>query len=499
MNHRMLKSLSPVFLLAPIFAAIFFFFRIDREHLWLDEAYSAAMAAHGFGEIVRIVEKDVHPPLYYLALRASCALFGTGETGLRALSALFAVGLVLLGVGPVRRIFGHTTAVIFSVLVISSPGVLCFAQEARMYTMAAFFVIAASLYGIEAVRHGQRADFVRYGIAAAAAAYTHYFATAAATASVLLLFLYASIRSRNRLMPLAVTAALAAASYLPWIPSFLAQVHRVKAGFWIPETNWFLVKFSLMAPYAYKYEDIMYPWTSVFAMFLSAAAVGFYFVVYRRRSEQLLPFALFALVYLLTLAAGILLSKTIAPILMPRYLICCVGLFLVCVAGGIAALPRPSMRVGASAMIVALLLPADWVIETKTFHGPFREVEARIAQSGNPDEAIVHEDVQTLFPMQWGLPKYTHVYLADDPEVSNLAGGVYPEDNLAVVAGIDNMLKRGRPFSLVDFALLDRIAIERLTPPSGWRVRDLGRFAPPFSFTQITLTRWEPTDAPETL
>ena len=479
-------------LLAPLIAAAFFLWRIDREHLWLDEAYSAAMAAHDFGDIIRIVEQDVHPPLYYLALKAVSAVFGTGEHCLRVLSALFAIGLVLLGIGPVRRIFGRDAAYVYSALAVLSPGVVCFAQEARMYTMAAFFVLSAALYGIEAVRHGRKGDFVRFGVLVSIAMYTHYFALAASAVTVLLLIVFSAVRMRSRLKPLLVTATAAAVLYLPWVPSFLVQIHRVEAGFWIPDPNWFLIKFSLMAPYAYKYEDIMYPWASVAAMVLSAVAISWGLWAHRRNAEMLLPLSFLVGIHLLTIVVGIVVSIFIAPILMPRYLISCIGLFLVSVAVGIAALPKASARLGASALILALLLPADYHIQTDTFHGPFREVAAIIAKRDPHDATIVHEDVQTLFPMQWGLPHATHVLVTDIPSVQALAGGVYPEEGLDVAKGLGEVLKRGEPFWLVDYDLSDSIVTERLTPPPGWRIQNEDRFAPPFSFTKIALTRWAP-------
>jgi hypothetical protein len=57
MKKEILHSATPILLLAPVLAAAVFFFRI----LWLDEAYSAAMAAHDYGDIIRIVEQEVEP------------------------------------------------------------------------------------------------------------------------------------------------------------------------------------------------------------------------------------------------------------------------------------------------------------------------------------------------------------------------------------------------------------------------------------------------------
>ena len=489
--QRDILNVPGMLLLTPLLATAIFFWRIDREHVWLDEAYSAAMASHDTSELWNTVQADVHPPLYYFALKAATAAAGTETLGLRALSALFAVGLVLLGFGPVLRIFGRTAAYVYTVLVIFSPGVLCFAQEARMYTMAAFFVLAAALYAVEAVQHGMRADFVRFGVSLVAAMYTHYFALASSAIMSLLLLIYCAAKERRRLKPLLITLGAAAVAFLPWVPSFLVQISRVRAGFWIPDTNRLLLKFSLMAPYAYKYEDIPYPWTSVIAMVLSALLIGFGILAYRRRPEYL-PHLFLIAVGGLTLLAGLLISKLVVPVLMPRYLICCVGLFLVCVSVGIAALPKSFLSAGATAILVALFLPADYNIQFETFHGPFHEVEAAIAEDGAQDEIIVHEDCQTLFPLQWGLPDHTHAMIAEPGSALDLTSGIYPEENLRVIRNLDEILKENRPFRLVDFSLSQTVVTDTLTPPAGWKMASSLRFSPPLSFTHITLTRWVP-------
>jgi uncharacterized membrane protein len=288
----------------PILGAILFFSQIRREHPWLDETYSAAMAAHSFGDILRIAVQDVHPPLYYLGLKAATVLLGSGELGLRFLSALFAVGLVALGMGPVRRIFGEKAAYIYMALTIFSPGILCFAQEARMYTMAAFFVLGAALYGIEAVQSGQKGAFVRFGVCMSAAMYTHYFSLLAVAVAASILLGYVIVREKRLLKSYLVTTGFTAIVYLPWVPSFLTQIQRVKAGFWIPKTDWFLVKFSLMAPYAYKYEDISFSWFSVAAMVLSTLIIGFCIWSYRKNKEVWLPLMFLMSVHVLTIAAG---------------------------------------------------------------------------------------------------------------------------------------------------------------------------------------------------
>jgi uncharacterized membrane protein len=65
--------------------------------LWLDEAYSAYAADHGFAFLWQVVPRyETHPPVYYSLLRAWALLFGNGLIALRAIGVV--AGLATLPV-----------------------------------------------------------------------------------------------------------------------------------------------------------------------------------------------------------------------------------------------------------------------------------------------------------------------------------------------------------------------------------------------------------------
>jgi 4-amino-4-deoxy-L-arabinose transferase-like glycosyltransferase len=125
---------------------------ISHESIWYDEAYSDAMAGHSPWEILTLVPYDNHPPLYYLLLSLVQMFFGNSEWALRALFVLGAVGLVSLGAGPVRRIFGDKTAFMYAAVVMFTPAILIYAHEARMYTLAICALTAGRPHDFRAIR-----------------------------------------------------------------------------------------------------------------------------------------------------------------------------------------------------------------------------------------------------------------------------------------------------------------------------------------------------------
>ena len=72
---------------------------IGREPLWLDEAYSAYAADHGFTFLWQVVPRyETHPPFYYSLLHLWVLAFGDGLLSLRMPGIL--AGLATLAAVP---------------------------------------------------------------------------------------------------------------------------------------------------------------------------------------------------------------------------------------------------------------------------------------------------------------------------------------------------------------------------------------------------------------
>lgn len=129
--------------------------------------FAHAMEAVGFSESA--------PPLYYALAWLWTQLTGTGEAGLRSLSALAGVATVpvayLLGLELRDRRAGIAAAALVAV----NPMLLWYSQEARDYSLLVLLTALASLYFLRALS-GARRDLVLWGGFSALALATHYFA-----------------------------------------------------------------------------------------------------------------------------------------------------------------------------------------------------------------------------------------------------------------------------------------------------------------------------------
>lgn len=195
-----------------------------RSDLWLDEALSVNIAALPLEDLLRQLEVETHPPLYYVLLHGWMAVFGEGDVAVRSLSALFAVATLPLFWVAARRYGGRPTAVAGTILLATSPFAVRYATEARMYSLATLLVVAGWLAVRSAVERPTLGRLAAVAACSGLLALTHYWAFYLLAA--LGLYLVVRWRRDEDPAPLRVLGALAAGGvlFLPWLPSFLEQM-----------------------------------------------------------------------------------------------------------------------------------------------------------------------------------------------------------------------------------------------------------------------------------
>lgn len=235
---------------------------LDNEGLWHDEFYTLALL-QGFdpylfdGSDLRPVEAsrparayqnelrhdrfwqnlprnmvhEGHPPLYFLAARAWCALFGSSPATLRAFSALASLAAVGLFGWLAYRVFGRRRALLVAAIAASMPFGVYFGAEARSYALALALIVACVAIAAEMDLRGRLT--VRLGalwsMIAALALYTHYYAAfAVALAAALIVFR----ASASPLVSRVVVAGLPVLLFVPWLPVLMAQTEAHAGTHW---------------------------------------------------------------------------------------------------------------------------------------------------------------------------------------------------------------------------------------------------------------------------
>ena len=330
--------LSGLFLLI---GAVMFLYRITHESIWYGESFTFAITNHSLGQIIQYAIGGCFPPLYYLLLKLFQFLAGNSLLGLRVFSALGALALAALGLGPVKRIWGKKTALIYIFLIITLPMSLIMAQDARMYTWAAFFVTGAVLYGYFAVMEGKRNDWIRFGFFALAAAYTHYFGLVAVFIANIIILVKLLRTNRKGLKSFFITATAVVVLYLPWFLILLRQFRKVNHYYWIEPLTVDLILRTLRFPFSinkflpidlYKLDFITLLVAGIFIVWgilklraggATAPTPG---APAKSAKSQLFIFAFMVMVWVITFVFSAMFSRFNKLILAVRYLTPVMGL-----------------------------------------------------------------------------------------------------------------------------------------------------------------------------
>ncbi len=120
------------------------------QSLWLDETITAQVVKnYNFWEIItKFSPFDFHPPLFYLFMKLWTSIFGYSEISLRFPSLLFSLAAGYIIFYSLQKIprwkmlrSQHLPSPLWaSTLFLFNPLIIYYSQEARMYSMATFFL-----------------------------------------------------------------------------------------------------------------------------------------------------------------------------------------------------------------------------------------------------------------------------------------------------------------------------------------------------------------------
>jgi mannosyltransferase len=219
------ERLAPALIALTVLAAVVRFSTLSVQSYWLDEAVTIDLLHHSFGGMLSAIpDSESTPPLYYVVAWVWAKLFGTGEVGLRSLSALFATATVPLAYLAGSRIVTRRAGLALAALAAVNPLLVWFSQEARAYALLALLATASLWLFARALERPSGRALAGWAVVSALALAAHYFAVfVIAPQAVWLLW-----RLRRRALPALAGIALAGAALLPLA---VHQAGNDRAGF----------------------------------------------------------------------------------------------------------------------------------------------------------------------------------------------------------------------------------------------------------------------------
>jgi 4-amino-4-deoxy-L-arabinose transferase-like glycosyltransferase len=158
-------------------AGVLRFWGIGHQSFWFDEVATALVIKGSLWHTLHMVRvSESTPPLYYVLAWAWTHVFGSGEVGLRSLSAVCGIATVLVMWVALRESVSEPAGLVGAALVAVNPMQVWFSQEARTYELVALLGAISFLFMLRIVREPTRRSLVGWSVAACLGLTAHYFA-----------------------------------------------------------------------------------------------------------------------------------------------------------------------------------------------------------------------------------------------------------------------------------------------------------------------------------
>ena len=345
---------------------------LDGQSLWLDELYTVRVATTQGSDAVRqALAQDVHPPLYYQAMRLWAPVAGGDEALWRLPSALAGLLSIVFTWVFASRLAGPGAGALAAWLVALNPLAVDLDREVRGNAWMLLFTTAAAALAAGPAGRVPRWWLPAFGLCCGLSAWTHFYGALAVMGLLGWLLL------RPDRVPGLVPAGLAGVgSLVLWLPVLRGQVSGFSADPWY-----------LPAPP----DSLAWLWMELWAVHsgpavLCALLVG---LGLARAPSAVLPL-LTGLVALILVPQ--VLDHLAAPTLRPRNVLPLVPLVATAAAAGLASIRPVSVAVVASGLVLgahALVVLPTQVLRPagEDWRAAAAEVVAR-RQEGEPLVAV---------------------------------------------------------------------------------------------------------------
>jgi mannosyltransferase len=153
------------------------FATLDLQSFWFDEAVTVGLVKRSLGDMLaHIPDSESTPPLYYVLAWLWSKPFGTGEVGLRSLSALFGTATIPAFYAAAAELSSRRVALAVAGLAAVNPLLIWYSQEARSYALLTLLAALSLAFFARLLHRPDRRTLVLWALTSALALTAHYFA-----------------------------------------------------------------------------------------------------------------------------------------------------------------------------------------------------------------------------------------------------------------------------------------------------------------------------------
>lgn len=383
--------------------AVFFSLNIfGASSLRLDEAQSLFQTNRDVSGMLYLIAQDVHVPFYHILLHYWQLIFGQDILVARMMSLVFFVGTILMTFVLARYAFGRKSVGLFAALLVTiSPFMNWYGSEARMYTMLAFMATLHAYLFLKIMRVGGSKYWILWTLAAIVGLYTHYFFAFVLLSELIALFVLRKQFVGNKpLRSIIIAGAIAGASLIPWIwyVFSLGFASNTQPALTQPTSG---DLFDTYAQFIFGFQTPAVN-TIIISLWPIAVLLGFFAL---QRSNKKIPAAttLFVILATVPVLAAFLVSVTIRPFYLSRYLIVALPPLLIFIAWLLTRYQRKvAVVIGSLLVAVIGFLFVVQVLNPNTpVKEDYREAVSYLSENASASDVVVLSAPFTVYPVEY--------------------------------------------------------------------------------------------------
>jgi len=414
------------------FAAFFSVMIFAGNSLRLDEAQSLFQVNRDLPGMLHLIGQDVHVPLYHIILHFWVLLFGEGVFAARMLSLVFFAGTILMTYLLATYAFGRRSIGVFAALLVTiSPFMNWYGAEVRMYTMLAFLATFHAYVFLKALREPGVWRWILWAVVAVIGLYTHYFFLFVLLAEFIAgILLRKKFASQHPVRAMIIAGATAGLSLVPWLLFVysLGFASGTQPALTEPSAG------DLFDTYAQFIFGFQTPAVNTVIISLWPIAVLLGFFALQRSTKKIPPETqVFVLLATIPVIAAFIVSVTIRPFYLSRYLIVSLPALLIFISWLLTRYRRSvaiAIRIGL-VVIIGMLFTVQATSPETPVKEDYREAVAYLESRSSATDVIILAAPFTVYPVEYyyeGSAKLTTQPIWDRFS----SGGVPPYDEATV-------------------------------------------------------------------
>ena len=221
-----LEKDSNWYLIAILLLALVLRLILINQSLWLDEAIQIlAVKNNSYSQLITQYSlDDFHPPLYHLVLKFWTTIFGITEFAARSFSVLTGIATVYIVYLIGKEIKHEKLGLITAAFLATAPLHIYYSQEARMYSLAAFFVATLVYFFLKVLKTGKQILWFLFTLTLVLTLYTDYLPYLILIPLNLYVFWQIKSLYKNFLVNWLASQLISFLFLLPWLPFFFKQI-----------------------------------------------------------------------------------------------------------------------------------------------------------------------------------------------------------------------------------------------------------------------------------